>query len=135
MTWYSFQDYKERYVFIKYYNSVDLNSRRCFIVVAPVNRPVDRLVLQFFSYVCSWRLLSGPLLNVYRKKLNDSKVIASNQQFTLYSNTDYIKIFCRYSGQRLGDVKHLSFDLETVIVEILFPSNIYVIRCLGEGIT
>ena len=134
MTWYAFQDYNERYVFIKYYNSVELNSHRCFVLVAPESRPTERLLFYFVSYPCSWRLLSGPTLSLYRKKLNASEIITSNQQFTLYSNTDYIEIFCRYSGDRPYRLQHLSFDLGTVIFEAIFLSNIYVIRCLGEGI-
>ena len=134
MTWYPFQDCNQRYIFLKYYNCRSLDTRECFIIVMPEKNPTERLVFYFASYAHTWRIISGPALNSYRKKLDKNKIIASNNQFTLYSDSSYIKIFCRYSGHHPDTLKHLCFDLGTVIVETIFRSDVYFALCLGEAI-
>ena len=134
MTWYPFQDCNERYIFLKYYNVTKIDEQGCFILVSPETQLSKKLIFCFSSYSCTWRVLSGPTLNSYRNTLNKNKIITSHQQFTLYNNSSYINIFCRYSGRHPDTLKHLCFDLGTVIVETIFRSDVYFALCLGEAI-
>lgn len=132
MSWYPFQDYEEKYIFMDCYNLIDRDPLGFFVIVATVKNPEKRLTFCFSNYLHSWRVLKGPAASVYKNRLKKCRPIATKQQFSVYDDSPYITLFCRYSSEIPDNLQHICFDLDTVIIETISKLDGYFVLCLGD---